>query len=279
MVQVGGLSLNVTTVNKSAVSVDSSQAEPIAASTQPKDPATVVDKNVTTEAPKENATTAVQPKESEDSESKNSATIIDSSDKNTAIDDITGDLNSQGETPGEGLDPVNALAAVPEITTPALEPDTPELTESPQTDPEPDSKPSSPQNQSDAAPDLLQNPKEEQIPGLEEYSDDGDDDDDDNYESLENNLLDETEDAVDDDKEFGLSLISSDDQSNDQSKDLAAISQQERDRLDGTHYKAADVYNTEVEDSHFFFHLVILAFLVAIVYITYHNKKKVSAQG
>ncbi|XP_069508641.1 keratinocyte-associated transmembrane protein 2 [Ambystoma mexicanum] len=29
------------------------------------------------------------------------------------------------------------------------------------------------------------------------------------------------------------------------------------------------------EDSHFFLHLVIIAFLVAIVYITYHNKKKI----
>ncbi|XP_043077814.1 keratinocyte-associated transmembrane protein 2 [Puntigrus tetrazona] len=31
---------------------------------------------------------------------------------------------------------------------------------------------------------------------------------------------------------------------------------------------------TQDEDSHFFFHLVIIAFLVAIVYITYHNKRK-----
>lgn len=44
-----------------------------------------------------------------------------------------------------------------------------------------------------------------------------------------------------------------------------------------THYKGTDSYNSEDEDSHFFFHLVILAFLVAIVYITYHNKRKVSA--
>ncbi|KAM4726901.1 keratinocyte-associated transmembrane protein 2 isoform 2-T2 [Anableps anableps] len=36
-----------------------------------------------------------------------------------------------------------------------------------------------------------------------------------------------------------------------------------------------DSFNSEEQDSHFFFHLVILAFLVAIVYITYHNKKKI----
>lgn len=40
--------------------------------------------------------------------------------------------------------------------------------------------------------------------------------------------------------------------------------------------KGTDSYNSEDEDSHFFFHLVILAFLVAIIYITYHNKRKVS---
>lgn len=47
--------------------------------------------------------------------------------------------------------------------------------------------------------------------------------------------------------------------------------------LEMTRYKGTDSYNSEDEDSHFFFHLVILAFLVAIVYITYHNKRKVSA--
>lgn len=34
--------------------------------------------------------------------------------------------------------------------------------------------------------------------------------------------------------------------------------------------------NIEEEDSHFFFHLIIFAFCVAVVYITYHNKRKVS---
>ncbi|XP_074527553.1 keratinocyte-associated transmembrane protein 2 [Halichoeres trimaculatus] len=42
-----------------------------------------------------------------------------------------------------------------------------------------------------------------------------------------------------------------------------------------TNYKETDSYSSEDQDSHFFFHLVILAFLVAIVYITYHNKRKI----
>ncbi|KAG8506545.1 Keratinocyte-associated transmembrane protein 2 [Galemys pyrenaicus] len=33
--------------------------------------------------------------------------------------------------------------------------------------------------------------------------------------------------------------------------------------------------NVEEEDSHFFFHLIIFAFCIAIVYITYHNKRKI----
>ncbi|XP_050949743.1 keratinocyte-associated transmembrane protein 2 isoform X1 [Labeo rohita] len=39
-------------------------------------------------------------------------------------------------------------------------------------------------------------------------------------------------------------------------------------------FKGTTIYTTQDEDSHFFFHLVIIAFLVAIVYITYHNKRK-----
>ncbi|KAJ8347980.1 hypothetical protein SKAU_G00265690 [Synaphobranchus kaupii] len=41
------------------------------------------------------------------------------------------------------------------------------------------------------------------------------------------------------------------------------------------HIKDNTLYTGQDEDSHFFFHLVIIAFLVAIVYITYHNKRKI----
>lgn len=54
-------------------------------------------------------------------------------------------------------------------------------------------------------------------------------------------------------------------------KDGSKNRQPESDGQDGLR----DSYNSVDEDSHFFFHLVILAFLVAIIYITYHNKRKV----
>lgn len=65
--------------------------------------------------------------------------------------------------------------------------------------------------------------------------------------------------------------------SNSDSKDQSKSRLPEPDGKDFTGFK--DSYNSEDEDSHFFFHLVILAFLVAIIYITYHNKRKVCSDG
>lgn len=65
--------------------------------------------------------------------------------------------------------------------------------------------------------------------------------------------------------------------SNSDSKDQSKSRLPEPDGKDFTGFK--DSYNSEDEDSHFFFHLVILAFLVAIIYITYHNKRKVRSDG
>lgn len=91
---------------------------------------------------------------------------------------------------------------------------------------------------------------------LDGFTDDGDEDDDD-----------------DDDYSDNLGNVY---ESSDIGRDTTANRLQLPDRMEVTRLKAADGYSTEDEDSHFFFHLVILAFLVAIIYITYHNKRKVS---
>lgn len=76
--------------------------------------------------------------------------------------------------------------------------------------------------------------------------------------------------------------LNENDGDDDYNSDVYDIPNNEKDQkqpvneLDMTSYKEADNYNSEQEDSHFFFHLIIVAFLVAIVYITYHNKRKVS---
>lgn len=101
---------------------------------------------------------------------------------------------------------------------------------------------------------------------LDSYPENGDEDEDDEDDEDDGTFTDdENADALE--NEFD---------SSDVGKDQPVNRLQQPDGLELKHFKEADSYTTEDEDSHFFFHLVILAFLVAIVYITYHNKRKVS---
>ncbi|XP_061747373.1 keratinocyte-associated transmembrane protein 2 [Nerophis ophidion] len=93
--------------------------------------------------------------------------------------------------------------------------------------------------------------------GVEQYVEEDEDDEDDYG------------DSEDLDAQFHL------EENEDDGKDQTLIRVEEPFGKQDVSYKGPAVYNTEDEDSHFFFHLVILAFLVAIIYITYHNKRKI----
>ncbi|XP_026089991.1 keratinocyte-associated transmembrane protein 2-like [Carassius auratus] len=74
------------------------------------------------------------------------------------------------------------------------------------------------------------------------------------------------EDGVDDDGDIGENTKAPQD-----GKEVKKNSPKSSEEMDN---QIEDPYTPQDEDSHFFFHLVIIAFLVAIVYITYHNKRK-----
>ncbi|KAG7320978.1 hypothetical protein KOW79_015393 [Hemibagrus wyckioides] len=96
--------------------------------------------------------------------------------------------------------------------------------------------------------------------GYDDDDDDDDDDEGDNYGTLaENDQQDESQ-AFQDDSNY--------------IKDIAKDLSERPGKID-IHMKDTTIYATQDEDSHFFFHLVIIALLVAIVYITYHNKRKI----
>uniref|UniRef100_A0A6J0TSZ1 Keratinocyte-associated transmembrane protein 2 n=1 Tax=Pogona vitticeps TaxID=103695 RepID=A0A6J0TSZ1_9SAUR len=78
-----------------------------------------------------------------------------------------------------------------------------------------------------------------------------------------------------DDDQFDSQGDDQDDQSIPEfAEDLTSMHSYENRKSFADEMKDSQVSELE-EDSHFFFHLVIVAFLVAVVYITYHNKRKI----
>ncbi|CAK6957325.1 keratinocyte-associated transmembrane protein 2 [Scomber scombrus] len=222
--------------------------------------------------PEDNRTAAAEPEIPKDTKDKYPVTIIGSSDN---ITQAQSDSKGAPETVEPKSDSVEATdgpvttenmpSSTPEAPTTLFK--TPEpakpVTEEPETL-DSDSKPSDAQNPSavqDTDPDLLRTSDKGPASHIEpnEYNpaeEEGDDDD--TY--------------GEDEDEYEHEFVRNND-----NKDQTEIRQtpQQPSGMDVIHIKGADSYTTEDEDSHFFFHLVILAFLVAIVYITYHNKRKI----
>lgn len=239
------------------------------ASTSPKSPATPAGSDSTTaqaEAPKDNHTTAIQPKTSIENQETHPVVVIGTSDLQPSVsegeprtvEEATGKVEAtEGHAASETI-----LATSPESPTTSAKAPEPakSVTEAAET-PGSYSKPSNalnPSTMQDTEADLLQTTAKGPAPEGDDYADD--DDDDDGNEGT----------YVDSDDGDGIY------ESNNDGKDQPVNRLLQPDGVKVTHYKGADGYTTEDEDSHFFFHLVILAFLVAIVYITYHNKRKVS---
>ncbi|KAF1378318.1 hypothetical protein PFLUV_G00189300 [Perca fluviatilis] len=273
---VGTTSQNL---NLTIVSNNTGEAEPspspmdsmnLTDSKDPMTPAGNVSETTKEDAPKDNHTTAIEPKMSTMRKETNPVTIIDSSD-NTQQQGAGGNGDTQTDAAGKKPDNNNATDGpadskptqasspeVPNTSAKAPEPAKPvtEAVEAPVSA----SKPANTLDLftlPDTDADLLETTDKAPAPqnDLDGYSDEGNDEDDDTY------MTNDDEDNIGGAFENDV-------------KDQT-VSRQQPDGMEVTRYKGADSYNTEDEDSHFFFHLVILAFLVAIVYITYHNKRKI----
>lgn len=253
--------LTLTTGNKGAD--DTAHSSPAQSPTLPvpKNPVIPTANNVTTteaEGPKKTLTTAIQPKTPKENEEMPQVTIINADLLQESVSNgdpkpnVDNDDLGEVETTDKPAASETDLAPTPKAPSTSVKapPAKPVMEET-------DLKLSntlSPPTEQYTDPDLLPTTDKGPAPhiDLDGFTDDGDedDDDDDNY--------------VDMDNEY---------ESNDDGKDQTVNRLRQP---NGMEVKGADGYNTEDEDSHFFFHLVILAFLVAIVYITYHNKRKVS---
>lgn len=207
---------------------------------------------MTTEAPKKDVPEAT-PTKPEDGKETPVESIIDADVKPT--DEHSKADDREDETTDQPAASETSEAPPPQTSSespPDQEPDTPHTDEDKVS--ELDSKPSNakPFTVQYTDPELLLTSDNGQVSPMEkDYDDDYDDDV-----------------AFDTDTTF---------LSKPESKDQSENRLPEPDGQDFVRFQ--DSYNSEDEDSHFFFHLVLLAFLVAIIYITYHNKRKVGSDG
>ncbi|XP_030010273.1 keratinocyte-associated transmembrane protein 2 [Sphaeramia orbicularis] len=263
---VGNASQSVTVTNDTTKThniVPSTPDQSPVAETEPKSPTTTNGSDLPTAktaAPKENNTIAIQPKTTKDQEDNNAMIVIATSDNTRSTSPVS--VNSehaptQKDTSSDVIEPTEdpalsetAMMAIEE--TPATTVKAPEVakTSPKQADVTQTEKQDTVQS---TDPDLLPAQDIETTTSLYPEDDDDEDDEDDG-------------DFVGDFSDYPI---------NSNIREQNTMVQRQPDGVEKSRVEPADSYDTEGENSHFFFHLVILAFLVAIVYITYHNKRKI----
>ncbi|XP_062261893.1 keratinocyte-associated transmembrane protein 2 [Platichthys flesus] len=174
------------------------------------------------------------------------------------------------DAPEEPADPDNITATAAEVpTTPVKtqEPAEP-ITEKiePTASDEKIPSVSKASEEQDPEPGLLQTTERGPI-DLDSYTDEDDKDDEDDGTYGQSDDIDSDDNMETTDNDYLNVAVGE--------KDQTLSTHQQSGRMEVIHHNEVESYNTEDEDSHFFFHLVILAFLVAIIYITYHNKRKI----
>ncbi|XP_034062682.1 keratinocyte-associated transmembrane protein 2 isoform X2 [Gymnodraco acuticeps] len=247
--------------NSSTATAPKNSSTTTAAATAPKNSSTTAAAAAAATAPKNSSTTAIGPKVPEKEHEETAPdpiTIIETSDNPLLpepVDPVIEEVANSQENQSTDKHAVaeTTTTAIPEVSTACVT--TPESANPVTEAPVSDYKSSIALNPStELEPDLDLQPTTDGGPArhidLDNYPDEEDEDDDATYDDVyENNSMNMAKGEP--------------------------VSRLQPEDMEVTRYKGADSYNTEDEDSHFFFHLVILAFLVAIVYITYHNKRKI----